>query len=391
MKKAFKLFTLLLLITKSIFAQKEDKQKKYSIDGYVTNMQSVMFQDSITGNWINDNLIHNRFNFSWFPNDNFTVKVGARIRFFSGETVKYTPDYGKNMQKDNGIVDLNTNIFSENSFLLNTQIDRAFISYEKENFNITLGRQRINWGRSFVWNPNDIFNSYSFFDFDYPEKPGSDALRIQYYTSATSSAEFVFKADSSQKVSYAGMYRFSLGNYDIQVMGGQINEQDYVIGAGWEGSLKSISFKGEATYLHPKTNFKDTTGLLVACTSLSYGFPNSAFLQFEFLYNQQSQKADFTSYLNKSLTVKNLSFTEYNIFGSITYPISPLLNATLSTMYYPQVKGFYIGPSFTYSLSENLDFAIIVQTFRINDFTNPLTQKKGLNMSFGFLQLKYNF
>ena len=33
-----------------------------------------------------------------------------------------------------------------------------------------------------VWNPNDLFNAFSFVDFDYEERPGSDALRIQKYT-----------------------------------------------------------------------------------------------------------------------------------------------------------------------------------------------------------------
>ena len=391
MKKSIQILILLIIFTTTVFSQEEKKQKNYSINGYITNMQSTMIVDSINGNWINDNLIHNRLNFNWFPSNSFTVKVGARIRFFSGETLKHTPNYAENIEKDNGIIDLNWNVLSEQSFLLNSQIDRANVSYEKGNLNITLGRQRINWGRSFVWNPNDVFNSYSFFDFDYPEKPGSDALRIQYYTGASSSAEFVVKADSAKKVSAAALYKFTIKNYDLQFMGGMLNEQDYVIGTGWEGNLKSISFKGEATYLHPKTNFNDTTGLFVASTSLSYGFSNSMFFQVEFLYNQQSKKSDFTSYLNQTLSVKNLSFTEYNLFGSITYPISPLLNATLSAMYYPQVKGFYIGPSFTYSLAENLDFAVIAQTFRINDFVNPLTQKKGLNMSFVFLQLKYSF
>jgi len=391
MKKAIQILLFFLILTTTTFSQEEEKQKKYSLDGYITNMQSFMILDSVNGNWVNDNLIHNRLNFNWFPDDNLTIKIGARTRFFSGETVKYTPDYGKNMQKDNGIIDLNTNIFLEKSFLLNTQIDRANISYEKGKLNITLGRQRINWGRSFVWNPNDIFNSYSFFDFDYPEKPGSDALRIQYYTGATSSAEFVIKADSSMNVSSAVLYKFPVKNYDVQIMAGIINEQDYVLGTGWEGEIKSVSFKGEATYLHPKNNFKDTTGILVACASFSYGFSNSAFLQFEFLYNQQSTKSDFNSYLNQTLSVKNLSFTEYSIFGSISYPISSLLNASLSGMYYPKVDGFYVGPSIIYSLSDNLDFAVIAQTFKINDFTNPVTQKKGLNMSFVFLQLKYNF
>lgn len=384
MKKAIKILFFFLIITTFAFSQEEEKQKKYSIDGYVTNMQSIMIFDSIDGNWTNDNLVHNRLNFNWFPSEQFSINISARTRLFSGETVKYTPDYADNMQKDNGMTDLNTNIFSEYSFLLNTLIDRANISYEKGNLNITLGRQRINWGRSFVWNPNDIFNSYSFFDFDYPEKPGSDAIRIQYYTGATSSAELVVKADSAKKISAAGLYQFAAGGYDFQFMGGIINEQDYVIGTGWEGNIKSVSFKGEASYLHPKNNFQDTSGVFVASVSFSYFFSSSLMLQFEYLYNQQSETADFASYLNRPLTVKNLSFTAHSLFGNISYPITPLLNATLSGMYYPELNGYYIGPSLSYSLAENLDFALIAQTFRIKDLNN-------LKLSFAFLQLKYNF
>ena len=384
MKKASLIFIFISLFVFNLSAQEEEKEKKYSLDGYLTNMQSVMMFDGIDGNWTNDNLIHNRLNFSWFPSDYFTINIGARTRFFSGDQVKFTPGYAEGMEQDNGIIDLNRNFFSEHSFLLNSQIDRAYISFEKGNLNISLGRQRINWGRSFVWNSNDIFNSYSFFDFDYPEKPGSDALRIQYYTSATSSAELVVKADSAKQVSAAGLFKFAAGGYDFQIMGGMINEQDYVIGTGWEGNIKSISFKGEASYLHPKENFEDTTGVFVASTSFSYFFENSLMLQCEFLYNQQSETADFSTYLSRPLTVKNLSFTEYSIFGNISYPLTPLLSATLSGMYYPGLNGYYIGPSLSYSLAENLDFAFIAQTFRIKDLND-------LKLSFAFLQLKYNF
>jgi len=384
MQKITLTFIFILYIFSNLFAQEEKKEKNYSLDSYVTNMQSVMIFDGIDGNWTNDNLIHNRLNFNWFPSEMFSVNIGARTRFFSGDQVKYTPDYAKKMEQDNGIIDLNRNFFSEQSFLLNSQIDRAYITFEKGNLNVTLGRQRINWGRSFVWNSNDIFNSYSFFDFDYPEKPGSDALRIQYYTSATSSAELVVKADSAKNISTAGLYKFAAGGYDFQIMGGMINEQDYVIGTGWEGNIKSISFKGEASYLHPKESFKDTTGIFVASTSFSYFFSNSLMLQFEFLYNQQSETADFSTYLSRPLTVKNLSFTEYSIFGNISYPITPLLSATLSGMYYPELNGWFVGPSLSLSLAENLDFAFIAQTFRIKDLNN-------LKLSFAFLQLKYNF
>jgi len=392
MKRFAIIIILISIITTVTYSQdKEEKQRKYSIDGYVTNMQTIMTTDGVTGNWVSDNLIHNRLNYSWYANDYFTLKVGARTRFFSGETVKNSPNYAENMQKDNGFINLNTNVFSEKSFLLNSQIDRANISYERGNLNITLGRQRINWGRSFVWNPNDIFNSYSFFDFDYIEKPGADALRIQYYTGASSSVDFVVKSDSSEKISMAGLYRFAVGNYDMQIMGGEINEQDYVAGFGWEGEIKSVALKGEFTYLHPNTNITDTSGIVVSCVSASYGFSNSAFLQFEFLYNEQVNKSNFASYLTQPLSVKNLSFTEYNLFGSFAYPITPLFNVNLSVMYYPKVEGFYAGTSLTYSLAENVDFVVILQSFHLTNYTPSLNQEKGLDMTFAFLQLKYNF
>lgn len=371
----------------------QGKEKKYSLDGYINNMQSVMF-DSLKGNWTNDNLVHNRLNFSWFPNDVFSVNVGMRTRIFTGESVKYIPGYADLLSRDKGIADLNTNFISENSIILNSQIDRAYLSFDKGNLSIKAGRQRINWGRSFVWNTNDIFNSYSFFDFDYPEKPGSDALRVQYYTGAASSAELVAKIDSSKKISAAGMYHFNLASYDFQILAGMISKQDYVIGAGWEGAIKSVSLRGEVSYLHPKKTFTDTTGLLIADISTNYTFENSLSLRIEFLYNQQAQTggiSSFQQYYYEPLSVKNLSFTEYNLFAGISYPVTPLFNVNVSGMYYPKIKGYFFGPVFSFSLSNNADISVLAQTFGGN-LKNPLTgNPKFKQITFVFLQFKYSF
>ena len=371
----------------------QGKEKKYSLDGYINNMQSVMF-DSLKGNWTNDNLVHNRLNFSWFPNNVFSVNVGMRTRIFTGESVKYIPGYADLLSRDKGIADLNTNFISENSIILNSQIDRAYLSFDKGNLSIKAGRQRINWGRSFVWNTNDIFNSYSFFDFDYPEKPGSDALRVQYYTGAASSAELVAKIDSSKKISAAGMYHFNLASYDFQILAGMISKQDYVIGAGWEGAIKSVSLRGEVSYLHPKKTFTDTTGLLIADISTNYTFENSLSLRIEILYNQQAQTggiSSFQQYYYEPLSVKNLSFTEYNLFAGISYPVTPLFNVNVSGMYYPKIKGYFFGPVFSFSLSNNADISVLAQTFGGN-LKNPLTgNPKFKQITFAFLQFKYSF
>ena len=149
---------------------------------------------------------------------------------------------------DNGFVRLSDNLSKGNSYVLNSKIDRAYIDYTKDKFQVTIGRQRINWGQCFTWNPNDLFNAYSFFDFDYVEKPGSDAIRMQYYSTNTSTFEFAVKADNNSKVTSALLYRFNKWNYDIQFLGGLLNEQDYVVGTGWSGNIKGASFRGEISY-----------------------------------------------------------------------------------------------------------------------------------------------
>lgn len=383
MKPQILLIAVMLMFSKLSFSQ------RLSLSGYFSDLHSISI-DSADGNWTNDNLIHNRLNFRYYGKSYFSAGTDLRNRIFTGETVKYFPAYADFIGRDKGLVDLSFNLAEEKSFIFNSQIDRLWLTFEKGDWNITAGRQRINWGRSFVWNPNDVFNNYSFFDIDYPERPGSDALRVQYYTGSTSSAELVVKTDSTQKLTAAGMYRFSFKNFDWQVLGGVLSEQDYFAGIGWEGYLQSFALRGELTYLQPKENFADTSGVLLSSISTDYFFSNSLQIQAEFLYNHLPAKADIASFeqiMYQALSVKNLSFTEYNIFASINYPLTPIWTLSLSGMYYPKIKGFFVGPSIAYSLSNNADFSLIGQSF-----SGELSPQAGQQtVSLIYLRLKINF
>ncbi|GAH33371.1 unnamed protein product, partial [marine sediment metagenome] len=218
---------LLILPAQIISAQTADS--KISLNGYITNMQSVMFQD-IDENWITDNLIHNRLNVYWYPSENISASLQIRNRLIFGETLKYTPGYVENTSKSSGWIDLSANIASGDSYVLNTGIDRLWFQATTGKLVTTIGRQRINWGQNLVWNPNDIFNVYSYFDVDYEERPGSDALRFQLYPDLTSTAEITVKADSGDNITAAALYRFNKWNYDIQLLGGILNSEDYVGG-----------------------------------------------------------------------------------------------------------------------------------------------------------------
>lgn len=376
--------TLLIFLPYTILSQ--ETNRNITLSGYISNMQTAMFEE-IEKDWYTDNLIHNRLNFKWYISNSFTTAIEVRNRFIYGEFVKYFPNYADLIDRENGWFDLSTNLVEEKSFLLHSTIDRAWIDFTAGNLQIRAGRQRINWGQNFVWNPNDIFNTYSFFDFDYEEKPGSDALRVQYYTGASSLFEAAVKIDANEDITAAGKFQFNQWSYDFQILGGLLNSEDWVLGFGWAGDIEGAGFRGEMTYLHPKENFTDTSGILIASLGLDYTFKNSLMIQFEALYNGATLDiSDFKQYYYMSLSVKTISFTDYTFFASVSYPVTPLFNGSLSGMYFPSMDGFFLGPNLTFSLSDNIGLSLIAQHFR-GEFSEGITQK----MTLVFLRLKWSF
>ncbi len=117
--------------------------------------------------------------------------------------VRSGPSYAEMTGSDQGWVDMSWNILNEQSFFLNTTVDRLWVDFNYDKFQARIGRQRINWGQTLIWNPNDIFNVYSFFEFDYIERPGSDAIRLQYYPDYSSAIELAVKADYDNRITAA--------------------------------------------------------------------------------------------------------------------------------------------------------------------------------------------
>lgn len=387
----FRIYTLLLLfLFPGLSAQKE--KSPFELRGYLTNMQSAMFEDA-DGDWIIDNLFHNRLNFFWYGGEHFTGTVQFRNRLMYGETLKFIPGYIDALEKDMGWMDLSFNLLSGNSYVLNSSIDRIWLQYSTGRFVATAGRQRINWGQTFVWNVNDIFNAYSYFDFDYEERPGSDAIRLQFYPDYTSTIELAVKIDSSKNLTAAAMYRFNVFSYDIQMLAGLLQEEDYVGGLGWSGNIGGAGFRGETSYFHPVKNSKDTTGMFMASVSLEYIFPNTLMLQGEYLYSSKpfSSALGFIDFYSGPMTVKQLAFTEHTIFAAGSYQITPLFMASLTGMYFPDLKGYFFGPNLSYNVLNNVALSFFLQYFNseVEDPHNGSISRQ--HMSLLFLRLKWNF
>jgi hypothetical protein len=382
MKKYIVVVIILLLGAETLFPQ--DK-KSITLGGYLTTMQSVMF-DSLSGPFINDFLLHNRLNLNGYLNDHITIAAEFRNRLFTGDMAKMGKTYSEMIGTDEGLIDMSWNLFAEESFFLNTTIDRLWLDFNYEKFQARIGRQRINWGQTFVWNPNDIFNAYSFFDVDYVERPGSDAIRLQYFPTWSSAVELAVKADNDKDITAAGLFRFNKWGYDIQFLAGYSNSSDVVAGAGWSGAIGSLSFRGEGSWFHPLESFSDTTGTTIITAGVDKLFKDNSMAQVQLMYcNNPLELNNFTSLYTGNLSAKDLAFSEFTAFGQFTWAATPLLNIGLSAMWFPDLKGYFTGPSIDFSMAENVDFSFIWQHFK-----GKLDETR-TRINLVFLRIKYSF
>lgn len=378
----------MILLLPCAFSTSSSAQCGASLNGYVSDMQQVMFEE-ISGKWTIDNNLHNRLNFKTFIGENLNFTIELRNRFFFGETVRNYPGYSESLDKDMGWIDLNRNIAADSSFILNSAIDRIYLDFSVGKLQITAGRQRINWGVNFVWNPNDIFNSYSYFDFDYVERPGSDALRLQYYPGSTTRLELACKLNHEEKYSLAGLVSFNLSGYDFQFLGGIIDQDEFVIGTGFSGNIGPVSINGELSYLDPVNDNDPRRSALITGAGAGYNTPFNLFIQAEYLYNQAAETislSGFNDFYYRNISLRDLSFSPHTFFAGISYPLSPVISAGLASMWFPEISGYFAGPTIDLSLRDDFDLSLIIQHFRGN-----LGQNTSSQATLGFLRFKWSF
>ena len=133
----------------------------------------------------------------------------------------------------------------------------------------------------------------------------------------------------------------------------------------------------------------DTSGMYLASVGLDYTFNNSLLLQAEYLYSSKPMisLSALTGSVASRLTVKQLAFTEHTLFASLSYPITPLIQATLAGMYFPELKGVFTGPSLSFNAFENVDLGFFIQYFNAEMPDGSGRQ----DLTLGYLRIKWSF
>lgn len=383
-----------ILFSITVFAQAQEEEKNYEFSGYIKNLQTFITFNNPNGdnNLLLDNLFHHRLNFEWFPSDKFTFKAGMRNRLFTGASTKTVDPSGNLIYGDlidagaNDYLDLSALWLNNLNAVGHSVLDRFYMQYTNDEWEVRLGRQRINWGINSVWNPNDLFNAFSFTDFDYEERPGSDALLVRKYFNYISSIEVAIKVfDTWENAAMGALWKFNKWNYDFQLLGAYVAE-DIVAGAGWAGNISNASFKGEASYFIPSDSNDKTS--FVLSTGFDYLFENGVYTGVGYLYNEEgSSNAAITELFTFQLSAKNLYPYKHAVFASINNEFNPIISGGGAIIFTPNASfPLFVSPSISVSISDNWDLylgAQLVWSKFDDSYISPL--------SAGFIRFKYSY
>lgn len=380
------LFSLISFLF-SLFSFSVSAASPFSLKGYVREMPSVTVTRDFSEAQFS-NMLHNRLNFRWNLASGLNFVAEGRNRMYYNSLFKDFPQFTNLMAQDDGLADLSWVWLSGGGWMGHSMIDRLYLDWQHGNWRIRAGRQRINWGINLVSNPNDLFNTYSFFDFDYPERPGADALRVQYFGGDLSRMELAYSPAKHARQSVAAMlYGFNMNNYDIQAIAGYYRHRA-ALGIGWAGHIGGAGFKGEGTWFyHLEDLHGRKRGNLVGAIGADYMFAGGTFLIAEALYNGGYQPLDGNIFMiTRPLRPDNIMFSEFAITLSVNHAISPVVKGGLSLMGLPDIKALFVSPNLSYSLATNLDLEFVAQVFAGGNAT--IFEQAG---SSWFVSLQFSF
>ena len=358
-------FLFFLIIISCIELQGQEKKAEFTLSGYINYLPSYLefkglnHQESQT-----NHLIHNRLNIRGYIQENFSIGLELRNRILFDEGTFNT---------DDGYFDLSHYFINNSKFKLHSMIDRMWLKYQKEKIEISIGRQRVNWGINTIWNSNDLFNAYNFIDFDYIERPGSDVIRFQYTGDNLSSLDIVYKPSTLENSSViAALYKINKMGYDFQFLLANYYD-DIALGGGWAGNIKNAGFKGEITYFISEESSKANSTSL--STSIDYSFKNGFYILGSHLYNSNGfsdpHEFNLQSVTQNVLSPKNLMPSKNSFLIQASKLITPAINSSFTLLYGEGINFFFFSPNISYEINESLDASIIGQFFYMDDEFNP--------------------
>ncbi len=364
-----------------------------SLSGYSRNMPFVAADFAYQE-------LQARVNIAGYLTENNTIVAEGRIRMVKSKALSLIPGYKASLVNTYPLGNLSMEIYNQGDGYAFAQPDRLNWTYDAENWQLTVGRQRVSWGTTLVWNVTDLFNPQSILDFDYEERPGSDVLRFQYFTGPASHIEGVWlpARDKNKRVA-AIKTQFNRMGYDVYIMAAWQRSRP-VMGAAFSGDVFGGGLRGELKWsAAPQAGTPvEYAGLTLPpladgrrddwqwALSYDFLFSNNVYLHFETLYNSLGVNKYGALYQYQALRSGLLNASQWSLFGEWSWQWHPLSKVDMFALVDAGDGSFILVPSFNWSATDNLDVFLIALVGRGEDTTTY----GALGESF-YLRIKYSF
>ncbi|MCK4890935.1 MAG: hypothetical protein KAS97_13450 [Candidatus Aminicenantes bacterium] len=368
MKKLLLLSFLIILLLINLISETE-------FSGYYENRFFLIFNTGNNG--LSDNKIltgdYNRLRLKLKATPSDKVKINLAVDFFSIYGSLMTPA-GVN---DNSSIDqINPNE--------QIDLDRIYVDMYFKHFDLSVGKQRIAMGVSYLWAPLDIFNRINFLE-PKEEKPGVNALKLYAPLGKNKSLTAVFLPDedigSSGKALRFNWTFFNIDSGITYISGYQIYKDVFGL------DLRGENFIGWwIEYGYFKT-FSETYSKFVLGVDYTFPIGSGLYWLSEYFYDN-SGEVDFNNY-DYDLVINGDRFTlgRKYLFSMLRYGVSDFASLSISYIGNIDDGSFLINPAFSYELFQNVSIT--------SGFYIPMGKSgrelNNKNIGAFFLWLKINF
>jgi len=378
MKIKKRIFVIIIFFSLPLYSQLSD----WEYGGYVKNLATYIdgtYESLPVESGKFQNVFQGRLNLNWYPLYELSFSAQSRHLFTYQKELYLTQGFVNQLSRSSYYFDLTWEAIEENDHNFFSEFDRLNLLWTAGDLEVTLGRQRIAWGTCLVWNPTDLFNAANILDFDYPERPGTDAVKVQYYIDEVSAIEIAFSPGrTADEVIYAGRYKTNFWNYDFSLLAGwQLKTLRF--GGSWAGDISGGGFRGEIVYSKPDINvdFPVNPALAAftppgvipnillekpywtAAFSYDYTFENSLYLHTEWLYNELGLTKNSGYKRYQTIYSGELSPSRHSLFYEIAYDITPLLRGDIFFIVNPTDNSWIAAPSLTYSVATDWEIYLL--------------------------------
>lgn len=236
-------------------------------------------------------------------------------------------------------------------------IYRAYVQYYDPKFQVTVGKQGIDWGVMRFYSPNDIFNMPGALSLEHDERPGVDGVKINWSPDDFTGLTAVVVPDKDKKDFMGALKAYkTINTYDFAMLAAMVRG-NFLAGLTFDGYLKKAGLRGELQY----ADMDDGRQFFRGSVGIDYSFSRKFYVLFEQFYNggaggsYSTLSESYLSALEYLSVKKNLSSLW------LQYKITPLLEWNNYIIYDWDGKSVIYNPELKYNVSDNVELKVGVQ------------------------------